>query len=136
MNIDLIPKVASEKAELLHEKGRWRNFAQRIQRNPFVKAYIFTLHNGICPWCGLKLRKGTNLQRFQIHHVDYMHQCVNDIFVEMPSPTEKRPNRIIKIPDCQRCYSEKSVAFAACIERIVPVHKLCNAEIEIKRQED
>lgn len=136
MNIDLIPKVSSKEAELLHEKGKWQNFAQRIQRNPFVKTYIFKLYNGICPWCGLRLRKGINLQRFDIHHLDYMHQCIHDTFVEIPSPTEKRPNRILKIPDCQQCYSENPDAFTACTKRIVPVHKLCNAEIENKRQEN
>ena len=100
MNELLIPAMGSEQAKKSFEKGKWKNFARRLTKNPFMKEYVFERVNGLCPWCGKPLRK-RNLHGFHVHHIDYFHQCKTSAFIEVPSPTEKRPDRKYKVPHCE-----------------------------------
>ena len=70
-----------------------------------------------------------------IHHIDYFHQCKTSAFIEVPSPTEKRPDRKYKVPHCEDCKNTTPLAFEECVRRVVAVHKLCNRDIEQTRIE-
>jgi hypothetical protein len=83
----------------------------------------------MCPWCERRIKTSA----LQLHHIDYEHCCVYTDLIKIPNPTPKRPNRVNKVPDCEKCYSKNPTAFSNCISRVVPVHNLCNMEIEIKR---
>ena len=134
MNELLIPAMGSEQAKKSFEKGKWKNFARRLTKNPFMKEYVFERVNGLCPWCGKPLRK-RNLHGFHVHHIDYFHQCKTSAFIEVPSPTEKRPDRKYKVPHCEDCKNTTPLACEECVRRVVAVHKLCNRDIEQTRIE-
>lgn len=128
MKNELIPKKGSMDSKKNFDDVKWNMFARRMQKNPFMKNYIFKLHQGICPFCNLKLRN------FVLHHTDYQHQCIYTDFIKVPNPTTKRPNRVSKVPNCEMCYKENPNAFSECVRRVVPVHKLCNVKIEEERK--
>ena len=128
MNKDLIPKKEAEEVKYNFNPVKWKLYARQMPRNPFMKEYILKKYNSVCQWCNKKINK------VQIHHIDYAHQCVNETYITIPRPTEKRPNRVHKVPNCEKCYKENILAFNECIKKIVPVHSICNMLIENERE--
>lgn len=118
---ELIPKINSMDAKNKHNGDKkWNCFARKAQKNPFMKNYILKLFKGICPWCGKRIRK------FVLHHIDYDHVCEFPNLIEYPNPTEKRPHRKVKVPDCHKCFNENNETFLECAKKLVPVHPICN----------
>jgi hypothetical protein len=103
-------------------------FARRAQRNPYLKAAVLERDGAECAWC-LRLLRGQSV----LHHVDYDHHCHLGLEVRLPRPTPLRPERSVKVPDCQRCHAEHPDWFDACARRLVAVHNRCNAAIERAR---
>lgn len=101
---------------------KWRNYAQRAQKNPFVQQYLMTKYNGICQYCGLPIRKNLNLQ-----HKVYDRECVTDETIRVPHSTPKHPDGTRKVPDCEHCDN-----FHECIDgNLFPVHSKCNWQISL-----
>lgn len=121
MNDSLINEQTMHEALIAHGKSQeWRNYAQRITKNPFVKEYLFKKYKGICPYCGLKLN-----QNFVLHHRVYDRECVTAATIRVSRPTEKRPNKTAKVPNCESC-----TIFHECVdEHIYPIHVTCNMRI-------
>ncbi|MCH5586351.1 hypothetical protein MK805_15515 [Shimazuella sp. AN120528] len=122
---ELIPSVSSQKARDKHKTNieRWKMYARRMQKNPFMKKYIVREGNNKCSWCEGYLNK------YVLHHTDYDHLCFYEVCIEFPNPTEKRPNRRVKVPDCETCFYTNRTAFQECAKRVKPVHVFCNKEI-------
>nr|WP_162482698.1 hypothetical protein [Clostridioides difficile]VUB78606.1 Hypothetical protein CDSMR_0005 [Clostridioides difficile] len=89
-----------------------------------MKDFVINENNNKCSWCGKPSKK------FILHHVDYDHLCIYTQPIQIPSPTEKRPNRKIKVSDCGTCKLKTPEAFKECSKRVVPVHQYCNKLID------
>jgi hypothetical protein len=114
--------VAREKYLLDIES--WKNFAERITKNPFIKNLLIERDGSKCPWCQ-KVLYG----HFVIHHITYEHSCTYSKVVRVASPTENRPNKTRLVPDCQNCEKENTEGFLGCMNKLVLVHNLCNKKI-------
>lgn len=96
-------------------------YARKIQKHPHIKKILFEKYNGICQFC-FKPLQGT----FTIHHANYDNFCEKPReIIELPNPTLKRPNRKIKVPNCEGCPKLPN-----CIKDLYPVHSMCNAIID------
>ncbi|MDQ0090524.1 hypothetical protein J2T12_003947 [Paenibacillus anaericanus] len=130
MNYDIIPTLASEKAVERHEdKEAWMTFSRRTARNPFLKEYLRIRENDRCAWCN----RTYPLYGFHVHHTDYDHECRYGKIINVPNPTEKRPERTAKVADCESCSTNQPEYFQECVSKLTTVHKTCNHTIEIVR---
>lgn len=128
MRHPLIPRIASADAKRNHPAEGWTLFARRIQKHPFVKAYLLRRDfNDGCGWCRTAFASPANVQ---IHHVDYDHACTFLQVTEISTPTPKRPTRRYRGPDCQTCSNQHRDKFDACMSRLRLTHMMCNAHIE------
>ena len=126
-NKSIINKDSSQEAKATFSNSdNWKNYARYIGRNRFFRDYQFHIYNGRCQFCGKKL----NPDSFVLHHKTYLHECITDGRITIAHPTEKRPNRNRKVPDCSSCSSATPEAFEECASRIVPVCCVCNMIIE------
>ena len=123
--MSLIPTKSSTEAKVNYDPTKWYLFARKITKCPFVKEYLKSIHNNKCAWCGGELK-----DEFIVHHISYEHECVYTIEKKIDHPTEKRPNRTCKIPNCEICYINSKDKFDECMSKIAPVHKMCNWNIE------
>ena len=101
---------------------RWRCFSKRICKNSFVLNYLLVREKHICPWCN----KSLNNRHILIHHIDYDNECYKEDCIEIPRPTEKKPNRMVRVPDCEKCFYENKAKFETCMNKITVVHSVCN----------
>lgn len=108
---------------------KWMIFSSRICRNPFVRRFLFERSYGDCTWCGHLLVGET-----VIHHIDYRHACRSEDVVKLHSPTDRKPDRVCEVPDCERCHREFPRSFDACIGRIALVHIGCHNQIHRSTQ--
>lgn len=124
----IIPKnhYQDSKEKYKDHKDEWSNFARRICKNPYVKNYHRKKSNNVCSWCKRKFEK------FVLHHIDYEHLCITDTTIKVSAPTEKRPNKTARIPDCETCHKTNPKAFNECMKRITAVHNHCNYMISTK----
>ncbi|MBQ8090445.1 MAG: hypothetical protein IJ233_06870, partial [Pyramidobacter sp.] len=61
-----------------------------------------------------------------IHHADYDCECLYpDKVLTIIAATEKRPNRKIKVPDCERCEN-----IVICTKNLYTVCSICNMIID------
>lgn len=102
----------------------WKIFSSRICRNPFVRRFLFERSYGDCPWCGHLLVGNT-----VVHHIDYLHECRSSETVKLHSPTDRKPDRVCDVPDCESCHREFQRSFDACMSRIALVHFGCHNQI-------
>lgn len=99
---------------------KWVNYAERIQKHPFVKNYLMKKYGGICQYCGMPIRNNLQLQ-----HKYYSKECVSEKTIYASHPTPARPDGVRRVPDCGRC-----VRFHECVDdSLYPVHAGCNAKI-------
>lgn len=135
MDESLVPTIGSMEAKRKHEHevDAWTMFARRAQRHPYVKTFVFERDGGVCRWCSGPIKPW---HKSNIHHVDYDHCCTFPGRVEIPVPTEKRPGRRYKGPDCQQCHTSAPEAFSACMSRLVLVHAVCNAVIDAVSEDE
>ncbi len=118
-NYSIINKNTKESLKSKHQSDKegWEVYTKRIQRHPFVKKILKEKYNGICQFCGKPI--GSHLV---IHHADYDNSCLHpDACIRICSPTEKRPNRTILVPNCEGCSN-----IEVCIKNLYPVHSVCN----------
>lgn len=128
MNRDsLLPEIDRHEQMERHinEKARWRNFAGRAQKNPFMKLSCWMRQHGRCAIC----HRPVSTDNCILHHLDYGRICLTSSCIKVPSPTEKRPNRQITCPDCERCSHENPSEFHECLSRLVIVHKGCHLRL-------
>jgi len=131
INLNIIPKNSSIDSKNKHNnKEKWSLFARKLTKSIFMKNYLKDKYNNKCPWCGYNLN-----DNLVIHHIDYDHECFYNNYIKISHPTNKRPNRTYKAPDCENCYKTTNNKFNECIIRIAPVHKFCNLQIEEKYKE-
>lgn len=130
MNYNIIPLLGSAEAAAEHEnKEAWRAFSSRTTKNPFLKEFLRIREDNQCAWCN----RTYPLHGFQVHHIDYDHECYYGKMIEIPNPTEKRPGRTSKIADCESCHRDRTDLFNDCAKRLTTVHNSCNRTIEIVR---
>lgn len=127
-NCDLIPPHTRAEMKAKHVENRegWLFFASRCQKNEFVRKYLLSKHNALCAICGMPIKAG---EKFQVHHCNYDHCCVELTVVKQPSPTAKRPQKIRKTTNCEYCFQEKREQFEKCVSFLVPVHGGCHQRI-------
>lgn len=108
---------ARDESRIKHgDSERWKNFAVRIQKNPFVREYLMKKYNGICQRCGRPIREG-----FKIQHATYDRECISDETIRIKKKTKKRPGGTRKVPDCEEC-----PVFYECVDGALhPVHARC-----------
>jgi hypothetical protein len=126
MNHRLIPihRMGESKTHFLDRLEAWKNFAQRITKNPFVQQYLLQTDGHHCAWCAKPI-----LGNCTVHHISYHHYCTYHVTKPIGRPTEKRPNRIRTVPDCESCRHECPERFATCTDKLALVHRSCNKEI-------
>ena len=96
---------------------KWRNYAERITKNPFVAKYLMDKYGGVCQYCGLPIRGN-----MQIQHKDYSKECVTENTIRVAHPTPNRTDGTRKAPDCEHCDK-----FHECVDdSLFPVHAKCN----------
>lgn len=121
-NIDIIPKNSSlDMKKKYHNDFRWILYGRRIQRNPFIKKFLLNKYNNKCLWCGKNIRS-----TFVIHHIDYDNMCILNEIIAMPYETKYGKQTVRNIPNCEKCYKEMNENFNNCINKLVPVHQMCN----------
>lgn len=103
----------------------WKTFTSRVQKNPFMKRVKQKEQKGLCPIC----HKYVDADGGLLHHIDYGHICRMPDCVLFPRPTEKRPHRMVKAPDCETCSRINPRDFAECASRLRLVHKGCHMRI-------
>ena len=129
--LNLINKNNSfDMKEKYKNSPQWRNYASKICKNPFVKQFLFDRQGGRCPFCGEIITK-----RKIVHHLNYKHTCKTSELIKVKSPTKKKPDRNVFVPDCERCSKETPRAFKKCMKNLRLVHALCNRDIEILKEE-
>jgi len=123
MNKEIVPFLSQKQAK--ESTGvdieSWRNFAQRITKNPFVKEFLLRRDGNKCGWCQNEIK-----QNRIVHHITYEHSCSYNIVIQIPSPTDKYPNKTRVVPDCKNCKEDNSNRFMSCMEKLVLVHGMCN----------
>jgi hypothetical protein len=120
-NKHLIPKIHPHTASLSYVKTAWRNFAQRITKNIFVKQFLKERDGDNCQWCFNSLKMDCI-----IHHTSYDHSCTFNKTIIIGRPTEKRPDRKAEVPDCELCKREDETRFLDCMKHLALVHSGCN----------
>lgn len=130
MNLKIIPTRKALDCEKDYDAGRWRKFARRITKNPYVRSFLAQRDSGECAWCGQKIAEGG-----EIHHTAYDHDCSFAGTIVVRQQTVQRHSRKREVPDCERCRASDEVRFDACMSRLVLVHKLCNMEISSQHPE-
>ena len=132
MNDTIINSDSSKQAKAHYENSNeWKNFSSRICKNKFVRSYLYEKYQHTCQYCHRQLNEDT----FHLHHMTYMHTCRTPDTIEVSHPTEKRPNRTRKHPDCQSCMQQHPDEFSECMSLIVPVCNVCNTIISYKAGE-
>jgi hypothetical protein len=125
MNPNIIPSGPQKVSKHLHLSNldAWRNFAQRITKNSFVKKFLLDRDGTKCSWCNRQMETST------IHHVSYNHVCTYTAVITVRTPTEKRPHRTRVVPDCESCKKNNSEGFLSCMSKLTLVHSPCNKSI-------
>ena len=126
MKKEIIPLLSRKevKESIVANIEAWRNFAQRITKNPFVKAFILERDGNACSWCY------KNLHEVKIiHHTAYDHICNYNKLIRISSPTVNNPNKTRLVPDCESCKQENNDRFMVCMSKLVLVHSICNKRI-------
>lgn len=123
MNRDIIPELPSSEArkDFAANIEAWKNFAQRITKNPFVKEFLLKRDGDRCSWCRCVLQ-----QYKIIHHTTYEHACSYNKMIRISSPTLDNPYRTKVVPDCKSCKEENVDGFLTCMNKLVLVHGMCN----------
>jgi hypothetical protein len=126
MNNNITPTLtrAVAREKYRNDIESWKNFAQRITKNPFTKTYLFERDGEKCAWCQKPLY-GQSI----IHHVTYEHCCTYPKVIRVASPTENNPFKTRVVPDCKSCKENNSDRFMACMSKVVLVHNICNKKI-------
>ncbi len=121
---DLIPYMLSNDAKQKNKsyQSEWVKFARKMQKNPYMKEYIFSRHKGRCQWCKKNIQN-----EFVLHHVDYDHICRHPHNIRISS-SNKRTH--LNIPDCENCCKTNRQLFMECARRVACVHNLCNKLID------
>ena len=124
MNLKIIPVRKAAECEKDYDAARWRRFARRITKNPYVRNFLAQRDSQVCAWCGQKIAEGGD-----IHHTTYAHDCSFAGTIVVRQQTAQRHSRKREVPDCERCRASDEVRFGACMSKLVLVHQLCNIEI-------
>lgn len=131
MNIQIVPTNTRMKAKppVSQNLEQWRNFAQRITKNPFVKTYLIERDGTICGWCKKEL-----YDLKIVHHISYDHYCSYDKVIRINSPTPTNPFKTRLVPDCKSCMEDTLERFETCMQKLVLVHSICNKHISDQLQ--
>ena len=100
---------------------KWRNFARRCIKNPFLRHKLLLIYSRTCQFCLAPIADG-----YVIHHMNYDNECYYDNTICVLSPTPKKPNRRVNVPDCEYCYNNNRSCFDNCVKNLTLVHKYCN----------
>jgi hypothetical protein len=129
---DLVPELSSTQAKKDFDHERWYLFARRCQRNPFMREMIMKRDLVLpCGWCGQPIVKH---QSWNIHHIDYAHECTYGITTIEKTVSIYNNPRNYRGPDCRSCFFMESEQFQSCFKRLRLVHRTCNQKIELARQ--
>jgi hypothetical protein len=126
MNKSIVPElpINEAKKDFTANIEAWRNFAQRITKNPFVKAFLLERDGNRCSWCNCVLQ-----QNKIIHHSTYKHTCTFNQVIKISSPTQGNPYKTRIVPDCKSCKEVSNDRFLNCMIKLVLVHGICNKVI-------
>ena len=126
MNKHIVPDLTSREARenFADNIEAWKNFAQRITKNSYVKYFLRERDGNCCSWCHGKL-----IKRPIVHHIDYNHCCSFNIVISVPTPTLNDPYKTRIVPDCKSCKEQNKDRFMICMEKLALVHNICNKRI-------
>ena len=129
---DLIPKLGSGYAKKAFDETKWHLFARRCQRNPFMREMVLNRDLAHpCAWCNRAIEMKHS---WNIHHIDYSHQCTFELITTEKTVSIHDKPRNYTGPDCRTCFWMEPDKFNACFERLKLVHYRCNHQIELERQ--
>ena len=104
------------------EIQKLKNFCRRSQKNEFMQNFVFERDSRICYFC----HKPIDRDRLVLHHLTYEHACKTDLVISVFRPTEKRPSRFLKMPDCHSCFENTFPVFMKCSSLLVAAHRHCH----------
>ena|SRR5687767_603756 len=102
----------------------WKNFAQRITKNPFVKEFLLSRDGNKCSWCTKRM-----INSLVVHHTSYEHHCSYNVVKRVNAATENRPFKTRVVPDCEGCKKNSLDRFLECMSKLALVHTGCNKAI-------
>jgi hypothetical protein len=129
MNKNIIPKEcrSTSRKKFSADIEAWKNFAQRISKNPHVKSFLLERDGNACAWC-----KGRFITSKVVHHLTYEHCCSYNRTITILSPTSVDSLKKRLVPDCKSCKVENNERFLSCMNKLVLVHSFCNRRIAEK----
>ena len=126
MQVQIIPTQSryTSKTFYIDNIEAWKNFAQRITKNPFVKDFLINRDGNKCSWCTRRM-----INSLVVHHTSYQHHCSYNVVKRIKAGTENRPNKTRLVPDCEACKKDSLGRFLECMDKLVLVHNGCNKAI-------
>jgi hypothetical protein len=123
MNTHIVPDLTRSQAreKFINNLEAWKNFAQRITKNPFVKNFLLERDGNRCSWCKCVLQ-----QYKIIHHTTYEHICTYNKVIRISAPTLGQPYKTRLVADCKSCKEQSKEKFLECTNKLVLVHGMCN----------
>lgn len=124
MNLQIINSLPRSAFKDKYERQSWLNFASRVTKNPFMLDFLIRRERSKCSWC-----ENTLYEKKTIHHISYDHFCSFNVIIRENRPTQKRPSRQAKVPDCKSCHDINKDVFIQCANKLTVVHPICNLRI-------
>lgn len=111
---------------------QWRLFSEGCLRNRYFREEALR-RSPKCKACNKAFDPSSRIEQ---HHNDYLWSCIGSPLPEgSPDIHRKaRPQEFPMVPDCRRCHEENPEHFAACQDRIFPVHASCHELIHDKER--
>lgn len=103
--------------DFYNDSIEWKKY-KRINKNAFVRAYLYEKYDGICQFCSNPLK-----DNYMIHHTSYNHVC--DYQTNGSIYTSDDPHML-----CEECSKKSPDRFNRCIGLLRPVCAHCNMIID------
>jgi len=79
------------------DSEKWKNFVDRIQKNPWIREMVLKRNDGLCAYCGLPIKRN-----LVIYHGTFDHECLTSDTIKIPHKTKSNPTGFRKAPDCEK----------------------------------
>lgn len=121
IEIDYTP-LTKEEADSIYKEDYKKNFL-KSRHNPIMKKYVKECNNNICAICGTEIYKDEPFTLYEKHK----SECVFPYTIKTPYKTTTGRRKMLKVPDCAKCYAENADKFQECVSWWKPVHLKCNS---------
>ena len=121
INIDYTP-LTKEETDKIYKDEYKKNFL-KSRYNPIMKKYVKECNLDICSICNTKIKDNESFTLYELKK----HECAYSYIIKTPYKTTAGKKKMLKVPDCAKCYNENPSKFQECVSWWKPVHLKCNA---------